>query len=128
MRTLGSNWVHALAGIVRGNWRAWSGVLVTLAIWEMASDLNWISSFILPAPSTLALTFYELLTDGFPEGIKIQMHIVATVRRVLLGFGLAAVIGVPLGIAIGAIPVLDKLAASVIAFGRSVAAISVLPL
>ncbi|MCC7040391.1 MAG: ABC transporter permease [Burkholderiales bacterium] len=99
-----------------------------LALWETASNLNWISSFILPAPSTLALTLYELITDGFPEGIKIQAHIAATMSRVISGFALAALIGVPLGIAIGAVPVLDKLSASVIAFGRSIAAISVLPL
>ncbi len=119
---------NRLVRSVKGSWRAWIGAFVILALWETASNLNWISSFILPAPSTLALTLYELITDGFPEGIKIQAHIAATMSRVISGFALAALIGVPLGIAIGAVPVLDKLSASVIAFGRSIAAISVLPL
>lgn len=128
MESFGDRWLRRLIALVRGNWRAWCGVLGTLALWEVASDLGWINAFVLPAPSTLVATSYELLTSGFPEGIRIQVHVVATLTRVLLGFALATLIGVPLGIAIGAIPVLDKLSASVIAFGRSIAAISVLPL
>ncbi len=128
MQALKQDWWRHVLQATRANWRAWVGVLGTLALWEVASDFNWVNSFVLPAPSTLALTFYELLTEGFPEGMGIQVHIVATLSRVLAGFALAAMIGIPLGIVIGAIPVLDKLAASVIAFGRSIAAISVLPL
>jgi ABC-type nitrate/sulfonate/bicarbonate transport system permease component len=68
------------------------------------------------------------MTDGFPEGIRIQTHIFATLLRVMSGFLLGAALAVPLGLLVGYVPVLDKMSRSIITFGRSIAAISVLPL
>lgn len=54
-----------------------------LLVWEAASQLNWLDLFLAPPPSTLVATAWELLTEGFPDGIPIQGHILATIGRVV---------------------------------------------
>lgn len=99
-----------------------------LLVWEAASQLNWLDPFLAPPPSTLVATAWELLTEGFPDGIPIQGHILATIGRVVAGFSIAAIFAVPLGIVIGYVPKLELIFGNIITFGRSIAAISVLPL
>jgi NitT/TauT family transport system permease protein len=54
--------------------------------------------------------------------------IIATMRRVLVGFGLAAVIGVPMGILAGSWRVLDAASAPIALFGRNVPVAALIPL
>lgn len=97
-------------------------------LWEFVARMDWVPAYLLPAPSALLVSLYEMATRGFPDGIVVTTHIVVTLRRVLAGFLLAAATAIPLGIVIGYVPVLEKLTHGVVAFGRSVAAISLLPL
>jgi len=103
-------------------------VAAWLLLWETASRLEWLDPFLAPPPSVLFTTAWELVTEGFPDGITMQGHVVATLGRVLIGFGVAAALAIPLGIAVGYMPTLELLFGSIITFGRSIAAISVLPL
>ncbi len=96
--------------------------------WEILAATDRLNPFFFPAPSRLALSFYELITEGYPDGIRMQTHIAITLRRVLTGFAGATLIGVPLGIVIGSFPLLDRLTRHIFTFGRSIAAISLLPL
>src|SRR4029077_10325686 len=54
--------------------------------------------------------------------------IAATLKRVLIGFGLAAVIGVPLGILAGSYRVLEAGAAPLALFGRNLPVAALIPL
>jgi taurine transport system permease protein len=71
-------------------------VAVVLVVWWAATTLEWIAPIFLPAPgdvlhaARLALSNGELLTD-----------IVVSARRVFLGFALAAVVAIPMGIVMG---------------------------
>jgi NitT/TauT family transport system permease protein len=56
------------------------------------------------------------------------MSIDATLRRVIIGFGLAVLIGVPLGILAGSWRVLDAAAAPLALFGRNVPVAALIPL
>src|SRR5262245_65092234 len=74
--------------------------LIVLAWWLATSGLGsedrFISPIILPSPGEVVRSFPSLWNDrGLLESIA------ATLRRVLVGFGLAAIVGVPLGIAAG---------------------------
>lgn len=68
-------------------------VVAIVVIWELASRLGQIPRYILPAPSGIAVRFYQL------HGVilKESLH---TLQAVLLGFGLSIVIGVPLAMAL----------------------------
>src|SRR5438046_1448188 len=73
-----------------------------------------ISPVILPSPLEVIRSFPSLLNDrGLLESIA------ATLRRVLIGFGLAAAIGVPLGILAGSWRVIGAAGAPLALFGRN---------
>lgn len=70
-------------------------LVTTLAAWEGAVRLFEIPSFILPAPSAVALGLWR----GFSSGLYFR-HIAVTLYEVLLGFGLGCALGFALGVAI----------------------------
>ena len=99
-----------------------------LLAWEGAAAAGWLSPLRFPPPSRLAGSFVELALEGFPYGALLGTHALATLQRVLAGYLLAVALAVPLGLLIGASPLLDRMTAPVVAFCRSVATLSLLPL
>jgi len=102
------------------------GVIV-LVWWFATSGLGTedrlISPIILPSPLEVVRSFPSLWRDrGLLESIA------ATLRRVLVGFGLAAIIGVPLGIAAGSWRVIEAGGAPLALFGRNLPVAALIPL
>ncbi|MEP6701584.1 MAG: ABC transporter permease [Betaproteobacteria bacterium] len=98
-----------------------------LLLWEIAAAAGWLRPILFPPPSKLARSLVELIADGYPEGVTLWTHFAITVQRILIGFFGAVALAIPLGLAIGWFPVLDRLTGLVIAFCRSVATLSLLP-
>jgi NitT/TauT family transport system permease protein len=69
-------------------------VLALLALWEGLGRAGWIDPFYLPAPSTIAVTLYQVFADG-----SIWPHLIATLTAALVGLGLGMMIGALLGFA-----------------------------
>ena len=99
-----------------------------LGLWEYAAAAGWLRPIRFPPPSRLAGTFVDLALNGFPEGITIWVHAAITVQRILAGHALALALAIPLGLVIGSHALLDRMTAPVVAFCRSVATLSLLPL
>jgi len=102
------------------------GVIVLLW-WFVTSGLGseerLISPIILPSPAEVIRSFPSLLRDR-----ALLQSIAATLKRVLIGFGLAAVIGVPLGIAAGSWRVIESAGAPLALFGRNLPVAALIPL
>jgi len=98
-----------------------------LAAWEVAVAAEWLRAIRFPPPSKIAATFVELALEGFPEGIVLWRHVGVTVGRILTGFALALALAIPLGLLIGSRRLLDRMTAPIVAFCRSVATLSLLP-
>ncbi|MCC6198594.1 MAG: ABC transporter permease [Burkholderiales bacterium] len=103
-------------------------VIGVLVAWEAGVRLDWLRPVQFPPPSKLATSLIELLAEGYPEGISLATHVAITVQRIVIGYVLALALAIPLGLLIGRVPVIDKLTDPIIAFGRSVATLSLLPL
>ena len=75
-----------------------------LALWQAASSLGWLSP-LAPTPTGTARRAVDILSDPLhrdgPADVGIAWHLLASVRRVLLGFAVAALVAVPLGFALG---------------------------
>ena len=99
-----------------------------LAAWQAAAMLGWLRPIQFPPPTKLATSFVELVADGYPEGIRLWAHLGITVQRILLGYLIAVALAIPLGLVIGWVRVLDALTDPIIAFARSIATLSLLPL
>lgn len=99
-----------------------------LLTWELAVRFGYLKPYQFPPVSRIASGFVELSTTGFPTGVSIWSHTLVTVSRILQGYFAAVALAVPLGLLIGAVPVLDKLTSPLVVFCRSVATLSLLPL
>src|SRR5438552_2446144 len=102
-------------------------IAALLLLWEIAAAAGWLRPILFPPPSKLARSLYELAVDGFPEGVTLGTHFAVTIRRILIGYFGALALAIPLGLAIGWYPTLDRMTETVIAFCRSVATLSLLP-
>jgi ABC-type nitrate/sulfonate/bicarbonate transport system permease component len=99
-----------------------------LVLWWLATrgptpEERFISPVILPAPADVVRSFSSLWGE---RGLLVS--IMATMRRVLIGFGLATLVGVPLGILAGAWRVFDAASAPIALFGRNVPVAALIPL
>jgi NitT/TauT family transport system permease protein len=87
------------------------------------SEERLISPVILPSPTEVIRSFPSLLNErGLIESIA------ATLKRVLIGFGLAALVGVPLGIVAGSWRVVEAAGAPLALFGRNLPVAALIPL
>ncbi len=73
----------------------YAGVAI-VAVWQAAVTFTSAHVAILPPPALAAETLIELILSG-----ELFVHIQASLGRVLLAWGIAAVIAVPLGLAMG---------------------------
>ena len=104
------------------------GVAFIVLLWWLATagigaEERFISPVILPSPAEVARSFPAL----FSERALVE-SIAATLRRVLIGFGLAALVGIPLGIIAGSWRVFEATAAPVALFGRNLPVAALIPL
>ncbi|WP_437961868.1 ABC transporter permease [Sorangium sp. So ce119] len=80
-----------------GRAAARSGILLLVAaIWETAPRIGLVEAAFLPPLSEVLATGWQLLQNG-----QLLSHIKASLSRSLLGFSLAILMGVPLGLTIG---------------------------
>lgn len=78
-----------------------TGVALFLLIWELASDLGWVNSRYLAAPSRIIQVFLTKLTDKNPDGAVLGVNVLSSLQVSLSGFFIAIVIGIPLGLLMG---------------------------
>jgi len=106
--------VGAMAAIVLFWWLATNGA---------GAENRLISPVILPSPAEVIRSFPSLLNDR-----GLVQSIAATLKRVLIGFGLAVVIGVPLGIVAGSWRVVEAAGSPLALFGRNLPVAALIPL
>jgi len=105
---------------------AWLGVLAFLLIiiaWEMLARSSGWSADIFPDPFTVLSSLVELIQNG-----TLLKHTVASLFRVTLGFYLAIILGVPLGIVIGRVWTVWSFLNPVIQFLRPISPLAWIPL
>ena len=75
--------------------------LLLIVSWQGLSSLGIIGGNLLPSPVHILLGLKDLLVIGMPPGFLLPNHILHSLLRVGLGFALAALLGIPLGLLIG---------------------------
>src|SRR5690625_2129404 len=106
-------------------------VLVTfLAIWQFAIPLGIIPGVppqYLGSPSEVVARIGDLLANGYTN-TPLWRHFFASLTRTLLGVGLATLVGVPAGLAIGLNKTLDRTFGPIIGFLRPIPALAFIPI
>lgn len=83
---------------------AWNivALLVALLVWQLVSNIA--ASPFFPGPLAVVEAFFRLASRGDTFGYSLWAHSWASIERVLVGFGLGVVAGVPLGLLMGLYP------------------------
>jgi ABC-type nitrate/sulfonate/bicarbonate transport system permease component len=75
--------------------------LLLILIWQGLSSIQVIPSYKLPSPVEIVLGFKDLLIIGVPPGNLLHNHMLYSLYRVFLGYAIAALLAIPLGLLMG---------------------------
>ncbi len=103
-----------------------AGAVAFLGAWTLLSVSGLVQPRFLPTPLAVIDTFLELTQKPF-VGYTLQQHLLSSLGRFGMGFGLAVLIGVPLGLLMGWFRWLDAIVTPVFDALRFVAPIAWVP-
>ncbi|MBL8987404.1 MAG: ABC transporter permease [Gemmatimonadales bacterium] len=103
-------------------------VAALIAVWALITagdtpEARIVSPVVLPSPLEVIRSIGSLISER-----ALLESVAATLWRVVLGFGLAVVVGVPFGVAAGSWRVIDAAAAPLALFGRNIPIAALIPL
>jgi NitT/TauT family transport system permease protein len=106
-------------------------LVVTFGLWWFVThEWEWwwhgerpISRLVLPSPAETFADFPSLWSERY-----LTWNTVTTLKRVVLGFGLAALVGIPLGILCGCFPRANAFFLPLTIFGRNIPIAALIPL
>jgi NitT/TauT family transport system permease protein len=96
---------------------------VFLGLWQGLVRLGGYPAFILPTPFAVAQRLWDLLTDG-----SLWFHTGVTLREVLAGLGLGALVAMLLGYGLARSSVAERLLAPYVVASQSIPVVAVAPL
>lgn len=91
-------------------------------VWELVVRLGFVEPYLLSPPSAVIVTLLELLVSG-----DMLRHISYSLYRALAGFALAALIAIPLGIAMGWSKRADDLCSPLVELFRPLPVVALIP-
>lgn len=96
---------------------------IILLLWKITNYLGIWSDYILPSPEKVYSTFLNMISDG-----SVFINVYASMKRVLIGFAISTVIGVPLGIFFGIYSGVYEYFKSLINFLRNTPPLALIPM
>lgn len=107
----------------RSFWLPVISTLLAILVWEIISQASNLGKHVFPGPIATVGAFTELFSNG-----AILKHSVASLYRVTVGFYLAALLGIPLGILLGLNKTLSQMADPIVQFLRPISPLAWIPL
>lgn len=102
-------------------------VAFMLAVWLVVTHLGLVKPLFLPKPETVLKAFSDAI-DGRIDGAPLTEHVAMSLFRVVFAFLLAALIGIPVGLAMGISPAIRAMFDPFIEFYRPLPPLAYLPL
>lgn len=101
------------------------GLLTLIALWGIGT--HWLAGNVslasLLSPKETLTSLYELLVEN-----QLTLHVLTSMKRVLIGLGLALILGVPIGLAVGTSRALENCTGSAFQFLRMISPLSWMPI
>lgn len=95
----------------------------TGCLWWAASAFGWINAFLLPSQQKVARTLFELAQSG-----ALAKHTLVSLQRVVLGYGMAVAIAVPLAVVFAFSTLVRNLLEPLLEFLRQIPPLALMPL
>jgi ABC-type nitrate/sulfonate/bicarbonate transport system permease component len=84
------------------------GAVAFFGGWQLIAMSGLVSQYVLPSPLSVLEQIYRLEAEPF-AGFLLHQHLLSSLERFLLGFLLAAVLGIPLGLIMGRYRLMDEI-------------------
>jgi len=97
--------------------------VIFFGLWEFAVQAGWVNATFMPPPQKVLTGLYELLVD---EGFIVDIGI--SVYRIVVSFGLACIVAIPLGILMGSFKRIEAFVNPLVSAWRYLPAPSFIPL
>lgn len=104
-------------------WLSWAIPVLIVVIWELAARVGWIEPQVLPAPSSVAVTAWNLARNG-----DLFVHLGVSLLRAACGFLIGGAIGLALGVLVGFSRLAQALIDRSIQMVRAIPFLAMLPL
>jgi len=101
----------------------WLLPLLLIVVWQIASQIGWLSTRILPAPEKIVTTFWRLTVSG-----ELWQHLAISSWRALVGFAIGGSIGLILGLITGTSKTGERLLDTSVQMLRNVPHLALIPL
>ena len=99
------------------------GLAALLVLWELLTRTGWVPPLFLPSPLGVLAAGVEMVQSG-----ELLTHVATSLGRILLGFGLGALGGVAVGLAVGVFSMAEAVGTPLIAATFPIPKIALLPL
>lgn len=103
-------------------------LLLLILIWQSLSSFHLIPSYKLASPVEIILGFIDLLTVGVPPGHFLHHHVLYSLYRVALGYSVAALLAIPLGLLMGWFPRLKGMISPLVEVVRPIPPLAWIPI
>ena len=109
--------------------RLWSVLAIGLlaVLWALSSAFEWVDPIFWPSPGAVWRKFIEISSDGY-RNFTLWEHIGWSLYRILMGFGLGCLLGIPLGFAMGLSRVVRGMFDPIVEFFRPIPPLAFIPL
>jgi len=104
-------------------WLSLISFITIVLVWEIVSQKGWVTPLFLPAPSAIFSEGWDMLKTGL-----LFEHVFASLSRIILGFFVACILGVSVGILIGFFSIPEAIGNPIIAATFPIPKIAILPL
>lgn len=104
-------------------WTPWILPVLLIAVWQVSSQLGWLSSRILPEPWAVAKAFWALAVSG-----ELWTHLRTSLWRATSGFAIGASLGLALGLLTGSFRNAETLLDTTLQMVRNIPALALIPL
>jgi len=105
-----------------------AGVLVFFLLWQMGVSTGLLSSKYVASPLNIFNLFVVKLADPNPDGAVLGVNVLASLEVSLIGFFLAIIIGIPLGLFMGWYKGFDSFMRPIFEMVRPIPPVSWIPL
>lgn len=103
-----------------------AGAIAFLGGWQLIAMSGIVSPRVLPSPASVLERAWAMTQTPF-AGSLLQTHVLASLQRFAMGFGLAAIVGVPLGLLMGYFRPIDHIVSPVFEGLRFIAPLAWVP-
>lgn len=103
-------------------------VALFLISWQMIVQLEVVPKMLLAAPIDVFRLFMAKLTQSHPDGALLYVHVLVSLEEAVLGYVLALIVGIPLGLLMGWFHTVEGFARPIFEMIRPIPAVAWIPL